>query len=155
MRSTSNAESGTRWAGGTRPTAATGRGKGPADASPSEDPTQATSDAVFKINGLIAELDSRQKQHVTSRSDQRYVLSAGLKIRRAGALKSAPQPAYGMNISLGGMALITTRPCTVGETLLIDLSPVVLEPCRVEGMIVHCSEVLPQVWRVGASFDFG
>lgn len=111
---------------------------------------------MLLLNDFIAQFVQSEKDLCDRRCDRRYTLNRRVAIRRVrtrNEVKST-QPALALNISLGGIGLITTRPCEAGQYLAVTVEMSNRQTLILTGLVVYSHEAIPGVWHLGLSFDF-
>ncbi len=64
-----------------------------------------------------------------------------------------PRQLFATDITSFGMGAISETPIEDGQTLILDLRPVLGEPMQVNATVVYCRKILSHSYRLGLQFE--
>jgi PilZ domain len=101
-----------------------------------------------EVGSWVREIHGRRTPETEKRKHERAVYNEEIEVDGPGRNK----PAYALNISEGGIALITTFLLAVGEVRILQLPQPDGTAIQKKTRIVRCSEIIPRFYEVGGQF---
>ena len=124
-----------------------------ADNIPSEKPQVL---AVKKLVKDLSELQTKQRQEREQRSAARYVVEVPITISiiNEDGTGSAPEAAWTIDISTGGIGMLSSRGLAPTQRIEVSFSSVDPHLQRIPTEIVHSRKVLESTYKSGGRFIF-
>ena len=103
---------------------------------------------------LEQRLRQRQAEVSKRRSSTRYPLNTGVTLAvesEDGSHRSISE-AWALDLSRGGMLLLTERALAVDDELVVDFGSAQWEQFSARVSVVHCAKLVGSIFRVGVRF---
>ena len=107
-----------------------------------------------RLETLEQRLRQRQAEISERRSSIRYPLDTGVTLAvesEDGSQRSIGE-AWALDLSRGGMLLLTERALAVDDELVVDFGSALWEQFSLRVSVVHCAKLVGSIFRVGVRF---
>ncbi len=103
---------------------------------------------------LEQQLRQRQAEISERRSDSRYPLNTGvtLAVKSEDGSQRSIGEAWALDLSRGGMFLLTERALAADDELVVDFGSALWEQFSARVNVVHCAKLVGSIFRVGVRF---
>ncbi len=111
-------------------------------------------DQTATIEKLKEQLRERQAEFTDRRSSTRLPFSARVSLvgkTEDGSPRSIGD-AWVLDVSGDGVGLLTERPFSINDEMVVDFGSAVTEGCSTPIRVVYCSNLIGSIYRIGARF---